>query len=191
MERSWWVLPLQGALFAVMMALCTGWVARSRMKRRTGAQAGNLVHTTSTFIIGSVGVILFTGLGLFFVLHPDEGSWWMTAIVFGLAILGACTVACCFVEDLHVRSEGFDYRTILLRRDDIRWSDVTSVRYHHGMKWFRIESRTGKVARVSAMLMGLPEFARLALEHLPATTLDDETRALLQETADGNPPPVH
>jgi hypothetical protein len=58
------------------------------------------------------------------------------------------------------------------------------------MKWFRLETRTGAVARISAMLIGLPEFARLLLAHAPADAIPPETLLVLEATAAGNPPPV-
>jgi hypothetical protein len=41
------------------------------------------------------------------------------------------------------------------------------VRYTPLMKWFRLETQSGNVARVSVMLMGLPEFAGLLLQNAP------------------------
>jgi hypothetical protein len=58
------------------------------------------------------------------------------------------------------------------------------------MKWFRLETQSGDVARISAMLIGLPEFARLLLSHAQPHAIDAETLLILQATADGNPPSV-
>src|SRR6185436_13978037 len=41
---------------------------------------------------------------------------------------------------------------------------------------------------LSAMLMGLPEFARLLLAHAPREALEPETLRVLQETAEGRLP---
>jgi hypothetical protein len=40
------------------------------------------------------------------------------------------------------------------------------------------------------MLVGLPEFARAALDHVPADAIDDATRVILEATARGDLPPV-
>jgi hypothetical protein len=58
------------------------------------------------------------------------------------------------------------------------------------MKWFRLERQTGKVARISAMLIGLPEFARVLLAHTPPGVIDAETLPILEATAALSPPSV-
>jgi len=58
------------------------------------------------------------------------------------------------------------------------------------MKWFRLETRAGHVARVSVMFMGLAEFARILLQKAPDGTIDPGTMDVLRATAGGNPPPV-
>jgi hypothetical protein len=39
-------------------------------------------------------------------------------------------------------------------------------------------------------MTGLPEFAEAVLRHVPPSTIQAETYAILQATARGNPPPV-
>jgi hypothetical protein len=58
------------------------------------------------------------------------------------------------------------------------------------MKWFRLEAQSGTVIRISAMLTGLPEFARLLLVHAPTQGIDAKTLELLRATAAGDPPSV-
>lgn len=62
--------------------------------------------------------------------------------------------------------------------------------YAPAMKWFRLETRSGDVARLSVMLMGLPAFAQVLLAHAPAEAIAPETRAILEATAAGDPPSV-
>ena len=64
------------------------------------------------------------------------------------------------------------------------------MQYAPVMKWFRLENSSGEVARISAMLVGLPEFARLLLRQAPPRAIEDATLPILQATADGDPPPV-
>jgi len=68
-----------------------------------------------------------------------------------------------------------------------RWSDLRTVRYAPVMKWFRLETRSGDVARVSAMMMGLPEFARILQAPSPKRGVEPHTLQMLQSTADGHP----
>ena len=58
------------------------------------------------------------------------------------------------------------------------------------MKWFLLETASGSKVRVSAMLTGLPEFARLVLRHVPKEAIEPGTRAILAETEQGRPPSV-
>jgi hypothetical protein len=48
------------------------------------------------------------------------------------------------------------------------------------MKWFRLEGQSGDVARISAMLIGLPEFARVLFAHTPPGVIDAETLPTLE-----------
>jgi hypothetical protein len=56
------------------------------------------------------------------------------------------------------------------------------------MKWFRLETHDGQVARISAYLTGLPGFARTLLKHIPTGVSDELTLDILAETAAGRPP---
>jgi hypothetical protein len=56
------------------------------------------------------------------------------------------------------------------------------------MRWFRIETASGIAVRVSAMLTGLPEFARAVLTQVPGYAIDDATRAVLTSTSQGELP---
>jgi len=80
-----------------------------------------------------------------------------------------------------------DHGRIHRVRRYLRWSDLRTVRYAPVMKWFRLETRSGDVARVSAMMMGLPEFARILLAHSPQRGVEPHTLQMLQSTADGHP----
>ena len=80
-----------------------------------------------------------------------------------------------------------DHGRIHRVRRYLRWSDLRTVRYAPVMKWFRLETRSGDVARVSAMMMGLPEFARIFLAHSPKEAVEPHTLQMLQSTADGHP----
>jgi hypothetical protein len=51
------------------------------------------------------------------------------------------------------------------------------------MRWFRIETASGEVVRVSALVTGLPEFAGAVLEQVPSYAIDDGARETLQAYA--------
>jgi hypothetical protein len=95
----------------------------------------------------------------------------------------------CFARH-EVSDDGMEYGRMFGQRGSFRWSDVKRVRYGAGMKWFTIDLQSGKRVRVSAMLYGLPEFAQLLLDHVPAALIDEPARAVLTATADGSPPSI-
>jgi len=72
----------------------------------------------------------------------------------------------------------------------IRWADLKSVRFSAAMKWFRLESQSGTVVRISVLLIGLPVFAQLLLVHTPPEAIESKTLPVLRTTAEGNPPSV-
>ena len=52
---------------------------------------------------------------------------------------------------------------MLGRGGDLRWSEVRKLWYRPWSKWFWLHLADGRAVRVSAMLTGLPAFARAAL----------------------------
>jgi hypothetical protein len=58
------------------------------------------------------------------------------------------------------------------------------------MKWFRLETQSGTVVRISVMLMGLPIFAQMVMTYARSAAIDPTTQMILHATAEGNPPSV-
>lgn len=76
------------------------------------------------------------------------------------------------------------------RRGHLRWLEVSKLRFAPVMKWFVLEAQDGRKVRVSAMLLGLPEFAQAVLAHVPVEAIEPGTLQILQETSRGQPPSV-
>jgi hypothetical protein len=168
-----------------------GWVAGSRFKTRPHPDSRRLVHPPSTLIIGVVVFLCFAGIAIISNVFPNKTvTWWTTAVFVGFALLSLPMVADYFLGHHHLSEEGLSYGRLTGRRGYLRWADLRRVKYAPAMKWFRLETQSGDVARISAMLIGLPEFARLLLSHAPPHAIDGETLVILQATADGNPPSV-
>jgi hypothetical protein len=173
------------------MALVMGWVARSRVKARPHSDPRRLVHPPSTLIIGIVVFLFFAGIAIISNVFPNKTvTWWTTTIFVGFALLSLPIVADYFLARHDVSEEGLSYGRLTGQRGYLKWSDLHRVKSAPVMKWFRLETQSGDVARISAMLRGLPEFARLLLARTPPHAIDAETLSILQATADGNPPPV-
>src|SRR5215510_14337052 len=167
-NRAWWIVPLQATLWVVVMSIVMGWLGRSRFRPRPASQANRLVHPPSTLIIGLLCFALFAGFAVVTNVNPNERPpWWTTTVFVGFALLSAPAVSGFFLEEYEVSEEGIAGRSFTGVRKHLRWSDLRAVRYAPLMKWFRLETQSGTVARISVMLIGLPEFARLLLQGAP------------------------
>ena len=72
----------------------------------------------------------------------------------------------------------------------LRWADVRRLNYSESAKWFRLDLADGRVVRLSAMLIGMPEFARAALAQVPPPAIDPDTRSVLEGTRAGDLPRI-
>ena len=190
-DRPWWATVLQWTIWALVMAAVMGWLGRARMKARPTTEAGTLRQPVSMLVLGIVGVGMFGAAAVATVVTSTEPGKWSIAFGFVcLAMLGAPLLLDYFIARHEVSEEGLRYRKWTGARKFMRWSEVRSVRQSATMKWFRLEDSNGNVARLSFMLMGLPEFARLLLRHAPDDVLEPAVKTVLRATAEGNPPSV-
>lgn len=190
-EQAWWISSLHWPLWGMAMVLVMGWVGRSRLRARPLSESHRLSHPPSTLIVGLVCFVFFAGLAIVSNVMPNKTTtWWTTSVFVGFAILALPLISGFFLEHHEVSDRGLAGTNFLGVRKQIAWSDLRAVQYAPSMKWFRLETRSGTVARVSVMLMGLPEFARLLLRHAPHDAIDAVTKDVLRETASGNPPSV-
>jgi len=191
MSEPWWTSAIQWTVWGIVMVLVMGWVGKSRLKARPKSDPRRLVHPPSTLIIGLVGFLFFAGIAVVSNVFPNKTvTWWTTAIFVGFAVLSLPMIADYFLARHELSEKGLSYGSMTGRRGYFEWLEVRRIRYAPAMKWFRLETRSGHVARISAMLVGLPEFARLVLAHVPPEAIEPETLPILEATAAGNPPPV-
>ena len=191
-DRPWWAHGLQWGLWAVCMSLVMGWLGRSRKRSEPATRTGEakLHHPVGILIVGLVCAGFFTALAVWAGLSakPEDRR---IAPFFLIFVLLGLPLVLDYVNARHsLRADGLQYGRMLGGGGVLHWSEVMRVRYSQAMKWFRLETRDGQVARISAMLVGLPEFARAALDHVPADAIDAPTRAILEATARGELPPV-
>jgi len=190
-DRPWWGTAVQWGLWAVIMGIVMGWLARSRTQPGASQGGQALVHPPSTLIIGLVCTGLFLFIAALSAVFPGKtGSPLITLFFLGFAALG-------FVMILEYRNgrhtlttDGLQYRRMLGSTGALRWSEVTRLRYSESAKWFRLELADGRVVRVSAMLVGLPGFAQAALGQVAPAAIDADTRSVLEATAAGNLPRI-
>lgn len=189
--EAWWWPILKHGTWAVAMAAIMGWLARSRLQARTLSDSRHLHCPTSFLIIALVSLGFFSACAILSNLYPnDTTTWWTTAVFVGFAALSVILVLECVIISHAVSEAGLVYRRWPGTRHSLEWRDLRSVRYAPVFKWFRLETRTGEVARISAMLIGLPEFAHLLLAHAPSNAIEEKTRAILVATANGHPPSI-
>ncbi len=184
-EIAKWIIS--GILISAVMR----WAAKSRQKTRKMSEDRLLAHPSSTLIIGLVTFILFGGVAIISNVYDATTSWWVTTILVGFALLSVPMIADYFFCRHEVSDVGLSYGHMTGTRGYLLWSQVSRVHYSKLMKWFRIETRSGEVARISAMLIGLPVFARLLLANTQPDAMDSETLRILKETAEGKTPSVY
>ena len=188
---EWWSPILKHGLWVAAMAVVMGWLARSRLKARTLAETRRLEYSTSFMVLAVICVVFFGACAILSNVYPDSAtSRGTTAIFVGFALLSVCLVLECIIARHWVSETGLIYRRWPGTRHSLQWQDLASVRYAPVMKWFRLETKSGEVARISAMLTGLPEFAHLLLTHAPGESIEDETLPILHHTANGRPPSI-
>ena len=181
----------QWLLWGLGMSLVMGWVARSRLRARSTGEAQRLAHPPSTLILGLIGFGFFAGLAVLSNVYANRTTTvWTTATFVLLALLALPLVADWFFARHEVSAHGMKFGRMSGRRGEFAWSEVRQVGFSPAMKWFRLELADRRVVRVSAMLTGLPGFARLLLDHVAPQALQEDARPVLQATAAGKPPSV-
>jgi predicted permease len=192
MQREWWVSIIQWSLWGLVMAVVMGWVARSRLRTRPENESKTLRHPVSTLAIGVVGATFFFGIAVVSntVGKNSTSTVWTTLVFVFFGAMSLPMVADYFFARHSVTESGINYGRMLGQRGVLAWADVKSVRYAPVMKWFVLKPSNGIPVRVSAMLMGLPEFATQLLAHVPEDRIDAQTLDVLRQTSAGKPPNV-
>lgn len=190
MQHSAWEPVIRWGVWLVIMAIVMGALGRSRLKQRPPSESDELRQPVAILWVGVVCTLMFGAFGVLSQFTGKGATWWTTLIFVGFALLGVVVIADYYLARHTISEQGLAYGGLRGRRGNMRWDEVRSIRYASTMKWFRLEDVHGNVARLSAMLIGLPEFARLALDQVPSDAVDDFTWDLLDQTASGNPPPV-
>lgn len=182
---------VQWTIWGILMAVIMGWLGSQRTRPDTETPPGHLRHPAGVLAIGVVCATFFVALAVASIAFDNgTGGWGVASAFLSFALAGGLMI----LEYCRVRhncsSNGLTYARLFGKGGFIGWHNVSSIRYSESMKWFRITATTGEIARVSAMLKGLPCFADLVLRHVHSPAIDDDTRAVLQQTADGNPPSI-
>jgi hypothetical protein len=188
-KREWWLvlLPALGALIPGLLAA----LARANRKRTVASidHPDRMQYPPGTLALGLLSLGLVPALASLFMLHDNAAA----APIFGavlplLGVLGVSMLVAYGRVWHELTAEGLTFGRLLGRRGTLKWRDVTRITYSSRMRWFRIETASGEHVLISAMLTGLPQFARAVLREVPSYAIDDITRGVLQARAQGELP---
>ncbi|MEZ5652539.1 MAG: hypothetical protein R3E87_18525 [Burkholderiaceae bacterium] len=172
--------------FAVMSII--RWAERGRFSARPANQRYQLRQPRPFLFIAMAGFVVLAGFALFGDIGRIGGNRWLSAALFGLMALSLVLIAGYCVERYHLSVRGLGYQGLLLPRGDLEWSCIDRVEYSRPMMWFVLRARDGRVLRISAMLAGVPEFARHLMQHAPGASITPAARQVLEASARGAPP---
>jgi hypothetical protein len=179
-DREWWavLLPALGGLIPGLAAA----VAAARRKRTTvpigRSDRLQLPQTILTLVFLLIGVALF--LATFALIRDNDAAAPIFAAALVLSVVGVVMAFAFFRVWYEVNADGLDFGRFVGRPGSLKWRDVTRVTYSSRIRWFRIETASGEVVRIWALMTELPEFARTVLERAPGYAIDGPTREVLQ-----------
>jgi hypothetical protein len=189
-DRPVWATILQWTLWAFAIAALMGWLGKARMKPASPKDAGVLAYPRSALVLAVICVVFFAAATVIALWVGGKDAPWWTALIFAVfALVSVHFMVDCWVSRYRVSEEGLLYSSTFVRNRLFKWGDL-SVRYAPAMKWFILKDTNGNVARVSIMMTGLPEFARLLLNHVQPVAIDSSAHAILRQTAKGEPPSI-
>lgn len=180
---------LTAALVGAALALLFPLIERSR--HRTNADPEVMAYPRVYLWMGLVCAAFFIGLALmshvFFV--NETSTPWVLALFLTFAAMGLWLIWEALLVRHRIGRDGIVHRSPLFGTHLVRWDDVREVRYSPSMKWWVIRAR-GRTVRVSAGMAGQVRFAQAVLDRVARNAIDDETFAVLEDSADGFPPPL-
>lgn len=179
-QNAWWVPVAKGLVFVIVMSALGVLLAKLRRRADRATPAGVLRHTGALLTIGVVCSLLFFGGAGASVLFAKGSELWVAVAIF--LLLGALS-ALVIIEYFRIHHEygsnGMRYSRLFGSKQALTWQEVISLRYRPNLRWLEIKTRTGKTARVSIMMAGLPGFAMTVLRHVPPAAIEPATQNLL------------
>jgi hypothetical protein len=183
MQHPWWVSLLRALVTVAIVTLLMKRILQAQQKRWSDEETGVVRHQPWVLITGLAGAILFFGLAIFSNTWGKNAttSIWSTLAFVGFGSLSLSFIADYFFARHRVTEKGIDYGGMFGRRGSMDWSEVKQVSFSPNKGWFVLESQSGAKARISLLLSGLKEFARLTLEHVPHEKIAPEARIMLRQ----------
>jgi hypothetical protein len=192
------LLTLIGIGVAVAFTLGAYWLRTRRARKgaprqlrapRTGGVA-TLRHRrgrwVSMALLALAPTALVTSVAIVFGRRSGGAAGFAFAalvVTAGFAVTGWC-LGNEFRRRTLVDDDGIDAIGVFTRKK-VRWADVARFAYNAQYRWFFVVSRTGERLWIWEDLIGIGDFAELALAHLPRAVLgaDRDAREVLDEIA--------
>lgn len=191
MQSSWLPYTLGVVFWIVAMALTMRWLGRSRLRARPSFEARQLTQPIGILVIGVVGTVLFLGSFIGALIWADASEpLWIYFILVSLTLLSLFLIADYFNARHQVSDDGMQYGRALGQRGAFDWSEVQTIGFNKRMNWYRITLASGVTVRISGTLMGLPEFARKLVRHVPPEQIDVDTRTMLYNASNERLHPI-
>lgn len=192
MEHPLWIKIITIAVSGIAMTLVMGWISKSRLKERPESEQYLLVPPLLFLFIGLVGFLLFAGVPIGLHFFTDENiKPIQTGIFIGFSLMCLLLVFEYFLARHELFEDGIGYGGLTGKRGFIQWDDVHMVSYSASMKWFKVESVSGDVARISTYAIGIHNFASTLLAYAPHSVIASKAEEVLKATAAGNLPPLY
>jgi len=181
---------LQWGLWALVMSLVMGWLAKARRAAAVTKGARVLTHPPTTLVVGIVCTGFFVLVAILAGIYASAESRWTPYGFICFALLSAPLI----VEALRVRheltDEGIVYRALWTRHGMVAWAEVESAHWSPSMKWLALTTRDRRVLRFSGMLNGLDSLALALKERAPALHADKVTAKVLADACQGRLPRI-
>ncbi len=165
------------------------WLSRSRLRKGLPSERGVLAYPPLLLVVGVVYTLTFLGFAiLMFLTTPNSTEKWNFFLLFVAFSLGGLPIIAASLFERHrVSVWGIEYSPLFGVGifGYLSWSEVRRVKFSRFMRWFILEGHDGTKVRVSAMMVGLPEFAQYLLAGVAPEAMDTKTFYLLQRTAHG------
>ena len=188
-DSQFWIDAVQWIIWGIVMAGVMGWVATQRGRFDISGGPNRLSHPKAILVLGWLGVVFFAGIAVVSNVFPnDTVTWWTNAIFLGFASMSVLIIVEYYRVHHEYSEEGLHFGRLFGSRGYLRWDMLASVEYSESMKWFRLQTKSGEIARISASQRGLPGFADTLLRRAPEGTIEEQTEEILRTTAGGNPP---
>jgi hypothetical protein len=191
-----WLAAAPLAIWAALIRLVGLWDREDRSApslmvtapsetRPSASEQAVLRQSRSTLAIGVVCFLFFGVITVVSNLYPnDTVTIGTTATFVGFALLGVLVILAAMIERIELGEHGLRARNMFGCWRSVRWEEVASLGFNSSMQWFYMRTHGRRVVRVSAMMTGLPVFARQALLRLAPEAIDEDLHPVLRALAE-------